>query len=53
MIKQSNVMVKVRPANEAEAFQVILKPVGSACNMACSYCYYVKRMVWDHHAETA
>lgn len=43
MIKQSNVMVKVRPANEAEAFQVILKPVGSACNMACSYCYYVKK----------
>ena len=23
-------------------FQVFVKPVGSACNMACQYCYYLK-----------
>jgi len=25
-----------------EDFQVFVKPVGAACNLACSYCYYLK-----------
>ncbi|RPI41506.1 MAG: radical SAM protein, partial [Bacteroidetes bacterium] len=30
----------VRPSRE---FQVFVKPVGPACNMACSYCYYLEK----------
>lgn len=40
MIDKSSVVENVRPVNEVGAFQVILKPVGAACNMACRYCYY-------------
>lgn len=40
MIDKSSVTENVLSANEADAFQVILKPVGSSCNMVCSYCYY-------------
>ena len=25
------------------AFQVMVKPVGSACNLGCSYCYYLEK----------
>jgi len=28
---------------ETEDFQVFIKPVGSKCNLACSYCYYLGR----------
>ncbi len=43
MIDKSSITDKVRPVNETDAFQVMLKPVGSACNMACSYCYYTQK----------
>ena len=28
---------------EADAYQVMPKPVGPACNMACTYCYYTQK----------
>lgn len=42
-IDKLGAMEKVQPANVTDVFQVILKPVGSACNMACNYCYYTKK----------
>lgn len=27
-----------------EDFQIFIKPVGAACNMRCSYCYYLDKM---------
>jgi uncharacterized protein len=27
----------------SEDFQVFVKPVGAVCNLACSYCYYLKK----------
>lgn len=32
-----------RPVGETEACQLMPKPVGSACNMACRYCYYTQK----------
>ncbi len=40
MRDRSDVTKNIRTVNDTDAFQVIVKPVGSACNMACSYCYY-------------
>ena len=34
-------------------FAVMLKPVGSSCNMACSYCYYLNNEVSDRKKMTA
>ena len=33
-------------------FAVMLKPVGSSCNMACSYCYYLNNEVSDRKKMT-
>lgn len=30
-------------AQKREPFVIMAKPAGSACNMACSYCYYIKK----------
>ena len=30
----------------------MLKPVGSSCNMACSYCYYLNNEVSDRKKMT-
>lgn len=43
MIDKSCVTENVQSVSDGDTFQVILKPVGSACNMACSYCYYTKK----------
>lgn len=29
--------------NVSEDFQIFVKPVGASCNLACSYCYYLKK----------
>ncbi|MGB9747946.1 MAG: radical SAM protein, partial [Bacteroidales bacterium] len=32
------------------AFNVMTKPVGSACNLRCSYCYYLeKKSLYEGH----
>jgi uncharacterized protein len=35
--------MKGKPNIDTEAFQVFVKPVGAACNLACSYCYYLDK----------
>ena len=31
----------------SSAFQVFVKPIGAACNLACKYCYYLKNGALD------
>jgi uncharacterized protein len=35
--------MKGSPNIDTEAFQVLVKPVGAACNLACNYCYYLDK----------
>lgn len=33
-----------------DAFTTLVKPVGSACNLGCAYCYYLdKAVIYDRH----
>jgi uncharacterized protein len=31
------------PSNTSREFQVFVKPIGSLCNLGCSYCYYLSK----------
>ena len=41
--------VKKSSGNAKEPFVVMVKPVGSRCNMRCSYCYYLSRGQYSTH----
>jgi sulfatase maturation enzyme AslB (radical SAM superfamily) len=28
---------------DSREFQIFVKPIGSICNLNCSYCYYIKK----------
>jgi uncharacterized protein len=32
------------PAGQLPAFHIMAKPVGSRCNLACDYCFYLRKM---------
>ena len=36
-------MKKLSPRWQPTAFQVMVKPVGPVCNLACDYCYYLSK----------
>ncbi|MCL2833619.1 MAG: radical SAM protein, partial [Treponema sp.] len=42
----------VPPAKKARPFSVMVKPVGSLCNLRCSYCYYIDT-VYEENAGTS
>ena len=39
---QNNLLSGIKPPSAAQPFTVMAKPVGSRCNVNCSYCYYLK-----------
>ena len=39
------------PTEEAQPFAVMAKPVGSRCNMRCSYCYYLDKGRYSAHPK--
>ena len=32
------------PASKFPSFHIMAKPVGSRCNLACDYCFYLRKM---------
>jgi len=36
----------------SRSFQVFVKPLGAACNLACHYCYYIKKQDLFPRGET-
>jgi uncharacterized protein len=40
--KGSNI-IKKDQMREKQAFQLMIKPVGPACNLTCDYCYYLEK----------
>ena len=38
-------------SGEKRPFVVMAKPVGSRCNMRCSYCYYLEKGKYSSHRK--
>lgn len=39
----------LKASSASTAFSAMVKPVGSACNLRCSYCYYLDKEILHHH----
>ena len=42
---------QAQPAARTQPFVVMAKPVGSRCNMRCTYCYYLDKGRYSSHAR--
>lgn len=42
-----------QPRDLVRSFHVMAKPVGSRCNLDCTYCYYQHKREWLLHGENA
>ncbi|MEG0468068.1 MAG: anaerobic sulfatase maturase [Mucinivorans sp.] len=38
----------LKASNSSTAFSAMVKPVGSACNLRCTYCYYLDKEILHH-----